>query len=104
MRVCSIVFALVVATSAVPAGVSNNTCESGESPDVIVGSIQSFTKYGTADGITAWAFGTTSCNEGTCWLDWFQHPSNLHPVIGQTMYRLMDGRMEMIGKSWTKHA
>jgi hypothetical protein len=105
-RLC-IVLALVVTSSlfsaTVMAGVSNNTCEEGESPDVIVGSIQSFTKFGTSNGITAWAFGTTSCNEGTCWLDWFQHPSNLHPVIGQTMYRLMDGRMEMIGQGWLKH-
>ena len=105
-RLC-IVLALVVTSSLISAtavaGVSNNTCEEGEAPDVIVGSIQSFTKFGTSNGITAWAFGTTSCNEGTCWLDWFQHPSNLHPVIGQTMYKLMDGRMEMIGQGWLKH-
>ena len=39
---------------------------------------------------------------GNCWLEWFSG-NNRHPVIGQNMYRLLDGRFEQIGLSWLKH-
>ncbi len=71
-------------------------------PDVIVGDLPSTNYYGTAGGISAFAVGTTSCNVGDFPLDWIAG-NNRHPVIGQNMYRIKDGRFEQIGQSWLKH-
>lgn len=80
-----------------------NACDvSGEAPDVIVGDLQEVQRYGSAGGITAFSVGTVSCNIGSCWLKWISS-TNEHPVIGQNMYRLKDGRYEQIGQSWLKH-
>jgi hypothetical protein len=100
-RACVAALLLSAASGVAMAG--NNTCEEGEIPDVIVGSLQAIQNYGVVGDTRAFSVGTTSCNIGTCWLDWFQHPSNLHPVIGANMYRLKDGRFEQIGQSWLKH-
>jgi hypothetical protein len=79
------------------------TCTfSGRSPDVIVGDIVGTTRWGGVGGITAFSFGTTSCNIGSCWLNWISNTAE-HPVIGQNMFRLKDGRFEQIGQSWLKH-
>lgn len=78
-------------------------------PDVIVGALPNISKYGTVSGISAYAIGTTSCNLGDQILLWCDTnvaglcDKNDHPVIGQNMYRLKDGRLEMIGMSWLKH-
>jgi len=78
-------------------------------PDVIVGSLQDTMSYGTVSGISAYAIGTVSCNIGTQILLWCDSAvpglcaSNQHPVIAQNMYRLKNGRLEMIGMSWLKH-
>jgi hypothetical protein len=57
-------------------------------------------------GSDAISLGTTSCNIGDTWLDWFAS-TNRHPVIGGNLYRymLVDGasRFEHIGMSWLKH-
>jgi hypothetical protein len=71
-------------------------------PDVIVGDLSGTLRLGTQGGITAYAVGTHSCNIGSCWLNWMQDTPD-HPVIGQNMFRLKDGRMEQIGQSWLKH-
>jgi hypothetical protein len=87
----------------------NNSCCSaactfnGKSPDVIVGDLVGTTNYGAIGGIRAYAIGTTSCNLGSCWLNWFANSAN-KPIIGQNMYRLKNGRFEQIGQSWLKHA
>jgi hypothetical protein len=102
---CVLVLTLV-ATVALAGGNGNNQCDvPGEYPDVIVGSLHQEQRYGHVGDITAFSIGTNSCNIGTCWLDWFSHNagSSLHPVIGQSMYRLKDGRFEQIGQSWLKH-
>jgi hypothetical protein len=88
-------------------GGTNSCCTaactfSGKSPDVIVGDLTGTTNYGTVGGITAYSVGTTSCNLGSCWLNWISNIAE-HPVIGQSMYRLKDGRFEQIGQSWLKH-
>jgi hypothetical protein len=70
---------------------------------VIVGNLHQTDSYGSVGGISAFAIGTVSCNIGTCWLNWFSSPSNQHPVIGQNMFRLADGRFEHLGQSWLKH-
>ncbi|MGA0285488.1 MAG: dockerin type I domain-containing protein [Phycisphaerales bacterium] len=71
-------------------------------PDVIVGALPDVSKYGTVAGISAYALGTTSCNIGDEELLWISG-TNQHPVIGQNLYRVMDGRIEMVGMSWLKH-
>jgi len=81
----------------------------GIGPDVIVGSLQNILKYGTVNGISAYAVGTTSCNIGDQFLIWCDTDvpgfcnRTQHPVIAQNMYRLKDGRIEQIGMSWLKH-
>lgn len=71
-------------------------------PDLIVGDIQDWLKYGTSGGISAYAFGTTSCNIGTAELIWTAN-TNQHPVISGTVYRLKDGVLEQVGINWLKH-
>ncbi len=105
MILCSYLALILLATIAT-ADNGNNPCDvDGEFPDVIVGSLHQEQRYGHVGDITAFSIGTISCNVGTCWLDWFSHNqgSSLHPVIGQSMYRLKDGRFEQIGQSWLKH-
>jgi hypothetical protein len=78
-------------------------------PDVIVGDIigpQNYTGTATVD---AFSVGTVSCNIGTQGVLWFSgstgHPNSpLHPVIGQGLYKLKNGRFEQLGQSWLKHA
>ena len=70
--------------------------------DVALCLIQSLTKWGTSGGITAYSLGTTSVNVGTTNLNWVAGNNN-HPVIGQTMFKLENGRFEQIGQSWLKH-
>lgn len=55
------------------------------------------------DDVTAYSVGTTSVNVGSVNLNWIQNGTN-HPVIGQTMYKIEDGTIEMIGQSWLKHS
>jgi hypothetical protein len=84
---------------AVPAD-DGGTAASG--PDVIVGAIPNYSKYGTTSGVSAYSFGSTSCNLGTVNLDWVAG-TNQHPVIPQNAYRIKGGRIEQIGLSWVKH-
>lgn len=72
-------------------------------PDVIVGDLPSVQFWGSVGGIHAYSVGTTSCNVGDMDLDWISSTPS-HPVIGQNMFRLKDGRIEQIGQSWLKHA
>lgn len=92
---------LVLATPAVAQDA--NLCDvAGEAPDVIVGDLQSVNNYGSVGEYYGYSVGTTSCNIGTCWLNWYSG-TNQHPVIGQNMYRIKDGRLDQIGQSWLKH-
>jgi len=81
----------------------------GVGPDVIVGSLPDISKYGTVGGISAYSIGTTSCNIGSAYLLWCDTSvaglctQTQHPVIAQNIYRLANGRMEMVGMSWLKH-
>lgn len=97
-----LVIAFVLLT--VPAfGQDPNLCDlPGEEPDVIVGDLINVQNYGNAGDYFGYAVGTSSCNIGTCWLKWFSG-TNEHPVIGQNMYRIKDGRLDQIGQSWLKH-
>lgn len=88
-------------------GTANSCCDdscqlNGDFPDVIVGDLTTPTRWGTVGGISAYSVGTVSCNVGTCWLNWIGSSAE-HPVIGQNVFRLKDGRFEQIGQSWLKH-
>jgi len=78
-------------------------CNSPGGPDVIVGDLTNpGSNYASSGGIEAFDIGTTSCNQGDQNLLWISN-TNQHPVIGQNLYRLKDGRIEQIGQSWLKH-
>jgi hypothetical protein len=93
MRASKLLSAVVLVSAAAAA-------QSG--PDVIVGAISGPGNFGSSGGIYAYSLGTDSCNIGTVWLNWFAG-TNQHPVIGQNIYRLKNGRFEQIGMSWLKH-
>ncbi len=71
--------------------------------DVSLCVLHQVTKWGTLGDITAYSIGTTSVNVGTTNLNWIQNGVN-HPVIGQNLFKLEDGRFEQIGQSWLKHS
>lgn len=80
-------------------------------PDVTVYDLPSTQNYGTSGGIRGYSVATTSCNVGTTPLNWCNAQGGCglgttakdHPVIGQNMYRLKNGRFDQIGASWLKH-
>ncbi len=97
----SFVLALVLFSS-LTAHAQNNTCEDGEDPDLIIGDIQDRVRYGVVGGITAFAIGNNTCNQGTCQAKW-QASVAEHPLFAQNMFRLKNDRFEHIGQSWLKH-
>jgi hypothetical protein len=81
-------------------------CQGPAGPDVIVGDLTGPSNYTSSGGVEALSLGTTSCNMGNVWLNWFQN-TNQHPVIGGNLYRykVVGGaaRFEQVGMSWLKH-
>jgi len=73
-----------------------------EGPDVIVGNLGGAIYYGKVGTTRAYALGTDSCNVGDANLLWVAN-TNQHPVIAGSLYRIENGRFEMIGTSWLKH-
>ncbi len=71
-------------------------------PDVIVGDILGGHRWARVGDITAFSYGSLSCNVGDDLLDWFAN-TNKHPVISQNMYRLKNDQFEQIGMAWVKH-
>ncbi|MFQ5491373.1 MAG: hypothetical protein ACE5GE_11695 [Phycisphaerae bacterium] len=75
-------------------------------PDVIVHLLAQngtdINEFGPVGGVMAYAWGTTSCNNGNQVLQWAAE-SQFHPVIAQNMYRLKNGKLEQIGMAWLKH-
>lgn len=79
-------------------------------PDVTVHEIVGV-QYGGSDGsLRAYTVGTISCNQGDEPVEWCDDSTCApgaevtdHPVIGQNLYRLKDGRFEQLGMSWLKH-
>ena len=89
--------------STVVAGGNNGTiCDNPGGPDVIVGDIRGTSNYASVDGIESFAFGTESCNIGDTELWWYSGTSE-KPVIGQSMHRIKNGRLEMLGQGWLKN-
>jgi len=98
---------LVIVTILIQGSILYGQCDpgggqGGTGADVIVGDLVGTQSYGNSGGYYAFSVGTTSCNIGTEELLWISS-TNEHPVIGQNMYRLKDGRFEQIGMSWLKH-
>lgn len=93
---------MIMSLPAAEAGGNGGTDCGGVGPDVIVGDIRGTSNYPSVDGIEAFAFGTDSCNIGDEELLW-NSGSASKPVIGQHLYRIKDGRLEMIGQGWLKN-
>ena len=80
-------------------------------PDVYVydvgyngGNVHDFHYYGQSSGIAAYSMASQSCNGGTAPVSWRDSGGQTtHPVIGQNIFRLKDGRFEQMGYSWLKH-
>lgn len=73
----------------------------GTNPDVILWEISGIENW-SEGAFRAYSVGTTSCNVGDAPLAWISG-NNQHPVIGQNMVRVSDGRIRQIGQSWLKH-
>ncbi|MEO1697213.1 MAG: hypothetical protein AAFU73_07960 [Planctomycetota bacterium] len=93
---------LVIEESSSGGGGGGGCANPTSGPDVIVGEIPNISNYGAVGGIAGYSLGTTSCNTGDAELLWIAS-TNDHPVIGQNIYRLENGRFEQIGISWLKH-
>ena len=112
-RITSLVTCVCLSLAASPNAAWASGCpgspDQSQGPDVIVGvlSQDAIANYTSAGGIEAFSMGTTSCNMGNTNLNWISQPSNLHPVIGQNLFRmkLVNGsrRFEHLGQSWLKH-
>src|SRR5262245_35970076 len=99
VSVCAVGLTLIPAFG----GGNNGTiCPQQVGPDVIVGDLIDVGNYTSLNGIEAFAIGTTSCNIGNMNVLW-QANNNNHPVIGQSVYKLKNGRFEQLGMSWLKH-
>ncbi|MDG2292215.1 MAG: hypothetical protein P8L37_06120 [Phycisphaerales bacterium] len=83
-------------------GDNGTNCNIAVGPDVIVGDLRGLSNYDSVGGIEAFAIGTESCNIGDEELLWYSG-TNQKPVIGQSLYRLKDGRFEQLGQGWLKH-
>jgi len=101
--VTAIIISLSGASIALGFGGNNGTvCPTPVGPDVIVGDLSDVGNYTSLNGIEAFAIGTTSCNVGNQNVLWQASNPN-HPVIGQSIYKLKNGRFEQLGMSWLKH-
>ena len=81
-------------------------------PDVTIWSLPSISNYGSVGGVRAYSVGSDSCNIGSENVNWCDNSGGCpgqglqddqHPVIGQNLYRLEDGRFQQLGQSWLKH-
>lgn len=77
--------------------------------DVVAGEIVGPQFWGSLNGFSAYSIGTSSCNIGDVDLLWDDEtndgtPANLHPVMGQNIFRYKDGRYLQLGQGWLKHA
>jgi hypothetical protein len=80
--------------------------------DVTVHDLYGSQHWGSEGSTHAYSVGTIACNQGTEPVSWCDDSNDGclpgattldHPVIGQHLYRLKDGRFEQIGMSWLKH-
>ena len=98
----ALITTLVVGSVALSHVEAGTDCLRPVGVDVIVGDLNGVANWGSVGDIAAFSVGTTSCNVGDEQLLW-EAPNSNHPVIGQNMYHLKDGRFEQVGMSWLKH-
>ncbi|WOH63609.1 hypothetical protein [Bradyrhizobium sp. BWA-3-5] len=82
---------------------STNFAAVAAGPDVIVGFVDDAredSRVGSKIGLTA---STNSCNIGDVALNWQRLPDTHHPAITLNFYRLANGKIEQLAKSWVKH-
>jgi len=95
--------ALVLLAAPLWAAGDVNLCDvPGEAPDVILGDLQGVSRLGAVDGIAAFSVGSTECNLGTCWLDYFAATAR-HPVFTMNLHRIENGRFRQLGMGWAVH-
>jgi len=103
-----------VQSSSLPARRSESPDGGVPGPDIIVGDLPDMEQFG-AGGLpnggvqVGLGVATTSCNNGTVAVDWFELPDTHHNVIPQNLYRMSGGannneRFEQVGQSWMKHS
>jgi len=71
-------------------------------PDVVVSDITSALRLASEGGVSAYALGSESCNVGDAPVTW-EATTPAHPIKGQSLFRYMDGRFEMLGMGWLLH-
>ncbi|MDX1389415.1 MAG: hypothetical protein R3344_09520, partial [Acidobacteriota bacterium] len=81
---------------------TDNVCDAGEAPDLIVGDIHDVARWGEIDGISAYSVGTSACNLGSCGANWIPNTAD-HPITAHNLFRLENGRFEQLGQSWNTH-
>jgi hypothetical protein len=92
-----------------PARAHAADCGLTAGPDVIVGDIFGFQRWGQANGATAFTFAPTLCNIGTSGAV-FESNSNQHPITVHNLYQWKPltpgadhGSFRQIGMSWASH-
>lgn len=71
-------------------------------PDLVVCHISGISGHGSLNDVAAFSFGTTATNVGTVPAKWIAETAQ-HPIIGQNVFRLANGRFEQLGQAWVKH-
>lgn len=95
--------ALAALTLAGPAQAQFPCSTPAPGPDLAVGRVSGSQLWGTAGGQSSYSFGTTICNLGTAPAA-YETNAVAHPVMGQNLYRIENGRLEQIGMGWMRHA
>jgi len=71
--------------------------------DQAVTDVTGIEQRGRLGSEAAFSMATVICNQGDAPMDWHRNPDPRHPFLVFNMYRLMDDRIEQIGRSWVKH-
>ena len=77
-------------------------------PDIVVGDMPGLAQFGSSAGQVGLGVGTTSCNNGSVPVHFYELPNTDHSVFTQNLYRMSGGtsntdRFEQIGQAWIKH-
>jgi len=81
--------------------------ERGQLLDVVLAELYGITVLGRVgtypNGQVGLAASTTACNAGEVEVPWDAPMAETHPLIGFALFRLKNGVLEMLSKSWLKH-